>query len=406
MIPEVTAPSALLASESQPATQRPAQILFLDENPGFLHMLLGPLALDRASWSLQCTSQTADAIALLGADAVDILIVDLSRDLPGKLRLLADVRTYSPDVLRLAGFSGDDAAVAAEVLSVAHQITAPPTSSAAIREIALQAAFLRSLLANPQLKRAVGRLSALPSVPPITFELSRALARPGAAMTDVARIVGRDPALASKVLQIVNSAAVGLSRRVSNIEEAVIYLGAGVVKQLVMLSEASQVAEQHAGAGELQLVRLQEHAFATANLAARIVPDRALASDCFTAGLLHDIGQLLFVLAFPGRSAPIAAAARAEAVARDDIEARDCGVTHADLGAYLLGLWGLPFAIVEAVAQHHQPRRAGRRRFGLTGAVHVADGLAGEGGQLDLGYLEGAGVHDQLGTWQTFATAR
>ena len=94
-----------------------------------------------------------------------------------------------------------------------------------------------------------------------------------------------------------------------------------------------------------------------------------------------------------------------------EAEQRLCGVTHAEVGGYLLGLWGLPYPIVEAVANHHAPGRVPQRCFDVLAAVHVADALVNERtarsgtassqrDALDLAYLEALGVADQAGGWR------
>jgi len=85
------------------------------------------------------------------------------------------------------------------------------------------------------------------------------------------------------------------------------------------------------------------------------------------------------------------------------------GASHAMMGAYLLGLWGLPDAVVEAVAFHHAPGQCVHQRFGPLTAVHVAATLAPElsgagPGQeaptLDLDYVRALGLAERLDGWR------
>jgi len=95
-----------------------------------------------------------------------------------------------------------------------------------------------------------------------------------------------------------------------------------------------------------------------------------------------------------------------------EVEEDDERPGHTEAGAYLLGLWGLPMPIVEAVAFHRQPQRSSLRSFWVPGAVHVASALAGnepvDEGYLkhlgvDEGYLKSLGVLDQLPAWRQLA---
>src|SRR5581483_4665932 len=140
--------------------------------------------------------------------------------------------------------------------------------------------------------------------------------------------------------------------------------------------------------------------------------DRRRAEDAFVAAMLHDIGLLVLAYRLPGRLRAILAAARDGHRSLVAVEAADGRVTHAEIGAYLLGLWGLPYPIVEAVAHHHAPARVSHQTsFDLIAAVHVADCLAHESTpapllvppSLDVAHLEALGVAAELPAWRAIA---
>jgi HD-like signal output (HDOD) protein len=93
----------------------------------------------------------------------------------------------------------------------------------------------------------------------------------------------------------------------------------------------------------------------------------------------------------------------------NEAEATLLGVSHAEVGAFLLGLWGLPYPVVEAVAYHHQPRRAGEMRMDVLAAVHIANALAWHavspetGGKLDDELIATLGVASRLDAWKQMA---
>jgi HD-like signal output (HDOD) protein len=124
--------------------------------------------------------------------------------------------------------------------------------------------------------------------------------------------------------------------------------------------------------------RLQQHSMLTAILAKKIVGNPQLADAAFTAGLLHDIGALVLLYAAPPdyvRSLDRKKELNGDGAAA---EREIFGVTHAEVGAYLLGLWGIPFPIVEAVAFHHRPNEVAPESRALVGAIHIASGLVEE----------------------------
>jgi HD-like signal output (HDOD) protein len=129
----------------------------------------------------------------------------------------------------------------------------------------------------------------------------------------------------------------------------------------------------------------------------------------FTGGLLHDIGQLILAANLPAAYREIRALARSRRIPIYDAEKQVLKATHADIGAYLLSIWGLPIPLVETVGLHHEPGRAPERTFGALTAVHVASAWSYEQtpsareipvSPLDLDYLKETGVADRLDLWR------
>src|SRR5204863_7036626 len=116
----------------------------------------------------------------------------------------------------------------------------------------------------------------------------------------------------------------------------------------------------------------------TARIAKRLMPKGRQAQDAFTDALLQDIGNLVLAVCIPEKFKKAFLTCQTSRRPAHEVEAELLGVTHAEVGAYLLGLWGLPHPIVEAVAYHHNPAAALERTFDLPTAVSVANALAEE----------------------------
>jgi HD-like signal output (HDOD) protein len=101
-----------------------------------------------------------------------------------------------------------------------------------------------------------------------------------------------------------------------------------------------------------------------------------IAQESYIAGMMHDIGRLVLAARAPDRLGATFREAARSGKPLATVEEEQMGVTHAELGGYLLGLWGLPLPIVEAVAFHHRPDRVVPTNIDLLGVVHVADYLA------------------------------
>jgi len=165
------------------------------------------------------------------------------------------------------------------------------------------------------------------------------------------------------------------------------------------------------------LDRFQDHSLRCARLAKAFLKDSPRAEDAFTAGLVHDIGKLIIAKNLTRQFHEVV-----DEVRRSDprqplhaVERAHIGMSHGELGAYLLGVWGLPAPVVEAAAFHHFPGAVSQGPCEVLAAVHVADALldsscSGEGDlpsdeRLDLAFLERAGFAARLPEFRAIAAA-
>lgn len=187
---------------------------------------------------------------------------------------------------------------------------------------------------------------------PTTAELVLRVAEdPNADGHRLARVIETDPALAARVLRLANSAYYGASRKVASVQHAVVMLGFPTVRALA-LSAALGVLDEAHDPGPLGF---WPHALSTA-AAASVIAKRLAhnTADAFTAGLLHDVGAMLLYRRNPRAFAATQMAGDGTRIT--DIllaELSTFGTTHTQAGAAALDAWGLPGAVVEAVATHH-----------------------------------------------------
>ena len=209
---------------------------------------------------------------------------------------------------------------------------------------------------------------------------------------DIAKIISADTAIAARVLQIVNSAFFRLARRMTNVEQAVTYLGFAAVRNLVMCAEV--FAEWKAGDSTVDLERMQTHVLRVANATQAITAKTPIADDALLAALVHDIGYWILAQERPDDLREAISLARKEGIALHDAEVRIIGASHAQIGAYLLGLWGLPYSVIEAVAHHHTPTQVVQTEFDVLAALAVAHSLTEptEADAFEGDVVEGTGV--------------
>jgi HD-like signal output (HDOD) protein len=238
---------------------------------------------------------------------------------------------------------------------------------------------------------------------------------PSTSISQVADIIGRDVAMSAKVLQLVNSAFFGLAQKVTNVQTAAAYLGMETIKNLALASEAFRVFVPDARITQAVYESMQLHAQRTAAIAAKLPGDSKTREVTLVAALLHDIGSLILASKMPDKFCSAYAIAKERGCKVFEVEKELLGTSHAEIGAYLLGLWGIPNLAVEAIAHHHHPTRIPHSDFDSSTAVYLADllaheldahpkGSAGrEIGEYDRECLEKLGILPRLDSFRKLA---
>jgi HD-like signal output (HDOD) protein len=225
------------------------------------------------------------------------------------------------------------------------------------------------------LRKMVGRIGQLPAMPKTYGRLQAALSQPTVTAAQIGDIVNADAALASKVLQITNSAFFRLRKPMVRIKDAVTYLGFATIRNLVLSAEIVSQWSTPQALSAIDPEQLQKHAQFAAAACKSLAGGRATPDDAWLAGLLHDIGYWVLIQECPNELAQAIELSRSQHLPLFECERQTTGATHAQIGAYLLGLWGLPYAIVEAVALHHTPLAVTAHGYDLLGALAVSHAL-------------------------------
>jgi HD-like signal output (HDOD) protein len=267
-------------------------------------------------------------------------------------------------------------------------------------------------LTEDRLKKVISQVDSLPSLPSLYAELVDALGSPDTSVRQIGEIISKDVGMAAKVLQLVNSAFFGLCQHVSSPAQAATLLGLETIKALVLSVQIFSAFKESDLPG-FPLERLWKHSMMTGLVAKGIAQkeeaDRATIDDTFMAGLLHDSGKLVLASKFPQQYAQALGLVRRESIPLCKAEIEVFEATHSEVGAYLMGLWGLPDSILEPLAFHHTPDRSCGNEFGSLTAVHVGDALeheerrVGSDGTIaaiDPDYLQNINVADRLGLWR------
>ncbi len=354
-------------------------ILFVDDERELLDSLRARLYKHRHDWNMKFVSSGEEAIAALEEQHFDLVVSDVRMPGMDGGQLLTVVKARWPNAMRIIVSGYSDPVQAVRLTSLAHQYIAKPCDGRELENIVERCFYLQELLAQEPLRKMVGSIGKLPAMPKTYGLLQAALARPSVTAAEIGDIVTADTAIAGKVLQITNSAFFRLRKPMVRIKDAVTYLGFATVRNLVLSAEIFSQWQASQGLSDVDPERLQLHAECAAAACKALAGGRATPDDAWLAGLLHDIGYWIMVQECPKALASALKLSRAEGVSLVDCERRIIGATHAEIGAYLLGLWGLPYSIVEAVALHHTPTAVTPHGYDLVGALAVSHALIDSG---------------------------
>jgi HD-like signal output (HDOD) protein len=256
------------------------------------------------------------------------------------------------------------------------------------------------------LLEVVNRTLELPTIPAVLSKLNTVIGNPNSSAVDVGKVIAADPAVATNVLRIVNSAYYGLQVRVSSVDLAVTIMGFNMTKKVALKAAVFSVfGSQRETTVEFDFKGFWRHAV-YAGVAARTLGGECPrlrdthVEDLYICGLLHDIGKIILLEKLHDRYVAMLRAARQSGRPEADIEAEHFGFTHADVGSVLAIKWFLPEDLTIAIRYHHVPSKDPFHRS-LSSLIHLADHLAWNAGNPSSKGVAAprldAGVYDVLG---------
>jgi len=386
------------------------RVLFVDDEPNILQGLRRMLRGMRKEWDMQFAGSAEEALEMFSEQPFDIVISDMRMPGMDGADLLSKIKELHPDSIRiiLSGHSEKEAVM--KSVGPTHQYLAKPCDADVLRATIEKACAMRELLGSDVLKELAARLETIPSMPSLYREITDALQDENCTLERVGEIIGKDIGMSAKILKLVNSAYFGLMRPVNNVARAVAYLGIETVSALVLSAQIFSEFEDEESVG-FSLEQLWNHSMQTAACAREIAKlegaSKQEADDAFLAGMLHDVGTLVLAGNLSGEYAKVLRTIDDQGVSAKEAERSVFHATHGEVGAYVMGIWGLPDSIVEAIAFHENPADAtGGVQRTLT-YVHAADALSqeascgkDESGRLDMAYIETLGLTERVEVWR------
>ncbi|MFN7959047.1 MAG: response regulator [Holophagaceae bacterium] len=356
------------------------RILLVDGDGELLQVVRRAFWTRHRTWEVLLARTGAEALQALARDPVNIVISDLTLpDLEGA-DLLHQVRDLQPGAVRIALAATPLDELQEKAEGDLHRLFIKP----------LEPDFLIGVVESLDIdddeesvravRAFVGGLGRLPSLPSLYSELVALLQREDAGMNEVARLIRKDLGVASQVLKVANSVHCASDRPVAELGRAVAMLGVDSLRSLVLFRGLISGLDSPRPQG-LDLEKLWFHSFEVATGVRKLAAlegETQLADLAFSVGLLHDIGLVVLATDPSGRYRAILEQAQASRVPLAVLEHDTYGVDHAQIGAHLLNLWGLPPAFCRPVREHHAPPPGGEG-FPLSAALHLADARHGGG---------------------------
>ncbi len=334
------------------------RVLFVDDEPEILASLEDGLEEFKSRWDMKFAKNGEEALSILDRDHTHLMVTDLQMPGMDGAQLLAEARRRHPETARVIMSGCYDKETALRLVCATHQYLPKPCRIEVIQQTIERIFRLRDLLMSDTLQRLVARIKSLPSLPTVYTQLMAELEKDDPELDSIGQIISHDPGMSAKILQLVNSAYLGLPREVSHPSEATMFLGVDLIRGLVLMAHVfTQFDKVKMDAFSIE--KMMEHSWLTGIIARGIAEkenlDARQRDHVFIGGLLHDIGKLILVANLPELYLGVCQATVKQNISFSEAEADTLGCNHAEVGAYLLGLWGLPDPVVEAVAYHNKP---------------------------------------------------
>ena len=388
------------------------RILFVDDEPRLLEGLKRLLRPMRQKWEMEFKGSGIEALACMDHTSFDVVVSDVRMPGMNGVELLTAIKEQHPQTVRLLLSGQADIEIIMGAIGPTHQYLAKPCDADLLKTTISRACALGDLMHDERIKQLVSQIESMPSLPSLYLELEEELRSTDVAVEKAAAIVGKDMGMTAKILKIVNSAFFGIPRSISDPTQAVMFLGLETLKTLVLTFTVFEQLGPGKKAG-FDIDRFWQHSLATGEQARKIAQaeqaDRAIVEAALAGGLLHDIGMLLLLTSLPERYQEALTLFATQEYSLMEAEQETLGTTHAEVGAYLLGLWGIPTPVIEAVAFHHRPAESLVQALNPLIAVHVANGLVaekefpsmeGRSPYMNLDFLAELGFGERVPIWR------
>ncbi len=376
------------------------RVLFVDDDENVLSSMQRMLHNKKNEWDIYLSNSGFDALNILENNSIDVIVVDIKMPLMNGAELLQKVKELYPDIIRIVLSGHTDEQVALQAIHSTHQFISKPCETEFLIKKIESTFSMRTFFQDKNILKILNAIDFIPSLPNIYLQIEKEMNSPDFSLHKIGELISQDISLTAKVLQIVNSAFFGLSRKISNPTEAVTFLGANIIKSLILyikIFSSFKMPEEN----QNFINNIWLHSIKVADISKKIskyyTKNISISEGAYIASILHDIGKIV-LLQIPNYYNDIIELISVEKISYQEAEYRLFHTSHSEVGAYLLGIWGLPEEIVEAVAYHHKPSKTENDEFTILTFVHIANSLSFFP-EFDLKYLEDLKIISDIDKW-------
>lgn len=390
------------------------RIIFVDDDPNALEGLRRMLHSVRSQWDLAFVTTAKEALSAMEEAPFDVVVSDMRMPDMDGADLLQTVSEKYPATIRFTLSGHADSQTLLKASTVSHKMLSKPCDGDQLRVLLSRALALRHHLKSPELRTTLTKVGALPTLPAIYSKILREMQSPEASIAGIAKIIEEDIGMSAKILQIVNSAFMGLRHQVASVLQAASLLGMTSIQSFVLTASIFSDAERHMLPKNFNLDTIWNQCLKVAAYAKAITlfedGDKDAADQAFMAGLLHEVGQIILATRMPETYQRAIELAGEKRMTIEDAEREVFGSTNAEVGGFLLELWGIPDAIVEAITFQYYPSALAEvaGEFCTLTALHVASFIAQPPkllanalpkAELDSEYLDSLGMGEKIEVW-------
>jgi len=375
------------------------RLLLVDDEEKVVEGLQRRLRLHLRDYDISIAFSGPQALEILEKNNIDIIVSDLRMPEMDGAEFFQIVQEKHPQIIRfiLSGHSEKDLFVTSSLFI--HQHLSKPCEAARLAGIIKETIESLESLAQQEVKKTISQITQLPELPKTYQKLNVALQTNGETNETVSSLIEKEPALVARIMKISNSAFFGVGGQISSIEEALTLLGLDMIRGLVLLHDLTQILQVPKSSG-LDTEILWCHSINTSLVAKEMGRKNQLSAnvieEAYTVALLHDLGKLILAHVYDQEYQEALTTSREQRIPLWKIEKDLFGNCHAEVGAHLLQLWGLPKTFVEAIKFHHCPHRKSSGASMATELVHLSDYLENRRGSQSIFFTTGTADTESL----------